>query len=252
MLANLARQLLYPRFLITRPRAEPQHPRLERHYLSTSAGEIEYWFIPASEEATQGQPAPVALFAHGNGELIDDWVEPFATYGQLGVHLLLVEYRGYGRSPGKPSATALIDDFCHVAAWARLHPLVDSRRLIYHGRSIGGGVACGATRRLAPAALVLESTFTDLATVVERFGLPSRWLPDHYDNLDTVRSFQGPCLVFHGTADRTIPLQHGQTLSEAGLSTRFVPFKGAGHNTPLTEQVAYWDGLRWLLAALRN
>jgi pimeloyl-ACP methyl ester carboxylesterase len=102
----------------------------------------------------------------------------------------------------------LVDD---LRAWLQRlqhRPEVDATRLIYHGRSIGGGVACALASVHPPQAMILQSTFTCIADVARRFGVPRALITEPFDNLTVIRQARFPCLIMHGTRDRLIPFSH--------------------------------------------
>src|SRR5690606_12626092 len=159
MLAWIQRKLLFPAHLVRTPSEVPSLPGLERWFLPTEEGEVEAWFL-AGEGVSRERPGPVVLFAHGNGELVDHWPLALEPYRHLGVSVALPEYRGYGRSAGRPSEPAIVRDLCALHARMASDGRVDMRRVVYHGRSLGGGAVCALARHHAPRALILESTFT--------------------------------------------------------------------------------------------
>ena len=110
VLHRIQRALLFPRGFVRGDDAIARRvPRLERWWHETEAGAVEAWFVPG-EGVSADRPGPAVLHAHGNAELIEHWVEPLARYRRLGVSLLLVEYRGYGRSAGRPGEEAIRAD----------------------------------------------------------------------------------------------------------------------------------------------
>src|SRR5688572_13803243 len=114
------------------PSKAPAHPKLERWSIPVDGGEVEAFFFPAVGAGAKG---PAVIFAHGNGEAIDHWVSELDFYLERGVSLLLVEYRGYGRSSGTPSAGAIVDDTELFLGMLERRPEVDPARVIFHGRS---------------------------------------------------------------------------------------------------------------------
>src|SRR5690606_34255575 len=104
-------------------------------------GRVEAWLLPGDGVSAE-RPGPAVVFAHGNAELIDHWPGALARYRRLGVSVVLPEYRGYGRSAGRPSESAIRDDLRALHARLSSHPMVDVTRLVYHGRSLGGGAVC--------------------------------------------------------------------------------------------------------------
>ncbi len=241
MLGRLQRSLLYPRAF-----ARPDEalldgvPELERWTLPIPEGQVEAALL----RAPGPEPRPAVVFAHGNAELVEYWAGPLRRYrDHLGMHLLLVEYRGYGRSAGAPSETALAADV--AAFYDRLvaRPDVDAARIIGHGRSLGGGVIGTLAAARPLAGLVLESTFTSVPDVVPH--VPRWLLPDRYDTRAVLRAFPGPVLLVHGTRDPTIPFAHAERLAAVcsdGELRRFV----AGHND-VPQDARYWDAIDRLL-----
>ena len=175
------------------------------------------------------EPAPALIFTHGNGELIEDWAHALDEYAARGVAVMLVEYPGYGRSQGRPTAESL--SAASVSAYDTLasRPEVDATRIIAYGRSVGGGPAALLSLERPLAALVLESTFTSLKPFARQFLVPGWLIRDRFEVLDAVRVFTGPVLVVHGTRDGVIPYAHGQALAAANPRASFLPYD-CGHN----------------------
>lgn len=218
----------------------------EQLWFDHPEGRAEAWWFRT--QASDGGPAPALVFFHGNGELIDDW--PHFLRGlpdSLGVGLLLVEYPGYGRSTGTPSHTTILD--VAMQAWDSVaaRPDVDPTRMVAMGRSLGGGPAAELAREREPAALVLQSTFTDVGWLAARHSfLPPFVIRDRWRPLDAVRTFEGPVLVFHGRHDRVIPFRHGEALAEAREGVRFEPMD-CGHNDCPPPSEGWWTTLREFL-----
>lgn len=198
---------------------------IERIARPIRGGEVEAWFMPAPGDG----PRPVVLFAHGNGELIEHWPHTLAPYLGLGISVLMPEYRGYGRSAGWPSARTITKDFRWFVEKVRQRPDVDARRLVLHGRSIGGGVVCGLAPHLDPSAMVLWSTFTSLDDVAKRFGVPRLLVPDHFPSEAALRDVRAPTFIVHGTQDLLIPVGHAHRLAEAARDAELHLYT-AGHN----------------------
>ncbi len=222
------RSIVFPRSM-ARAAALPAPPA-DAQVLSidTPAGKVEAWYFRAG--AARGA---VALMAHGNAELIDGNVEIARQYNRLGVHALLVEYRGYGRSAGTPSEDGIVADFAAARALVAARPEVDDARWVYHGRSLGGGVVCALARRSPPAALVLQSTFTSIDAMAPWPLLPSWLVRDHFDNLGALRALDQPVLVFHGTHDTIVPVAHGRALAAAAKHARLIEVDSDHNDFPV-------------------
>lgn len=204
------------------------------------------WYV--SQPATKSQPdefGAVLLYFHGNAESISNLGYFLARWNAAGFETLVIDYRGYGRSGGRPSEDGTYLDA--QAAWEYLmNRGVPAEHIVVWGRSLGGAVAAWLASRHTPAALVLESTFTsvpDLATEIYPW-LPVRWLSRYrYDSADRLSKITCPVLIAHSPDDEIIPFRHAEELfAAAGEPKRIFELEG-GHNDGA-------DALRLVLPAL--
>lgn len=244
-LVRLQRAILFPREYARQVPSALRTPGLERFWLDTKEGKVEVWLLPGVDVDTS-RPGPAVVFTHGNAELIDHWPDALARYRELGVTVVLPEYRGYGRSAGTPSEAAIRDDLHALHARLSEHPLIDGSRLVYHGRSLGGGAACTLLERHPPRALILESTFTSVVDVAGAMFVPSFLIVDRFDNLAALKRYEGPLLVFHGTRDKVIPVEHGRRLAAAHEGAELVVYD-AGHNDFPPPGSDYWERIELFL-----
>jgi fermentation-respiration switch protein FrsA (DUF1100 family) len=223
----MQRQALFPAPSARGDTAFERTPGAERIWLDTQGARAEAWYLPPLSPGPG--PAPLVVFAHGNGELIDDWAEAFEPPRRWGAGVLLVEYPGYGRSTGSPSqgsiAATMTSAFDRMAERGE----IDAARIIAYGRSLGGGAACALARERKVAALVLESTFTSVRRLARGFGVPGFLVRDPFDNLETLRDFSGPVLIVHGERDEIIPAAHAAELHAAARGSRLA-LAPCGHN----------------------
>ena len=202
--------------------------------LTTSDGvSIAAWWYDAGKGGEH--PPPMILLLHGNAGDISHRT-PIAE-GLLGegLSVLLLEYRGYGSSGGKPSEAGFRED----ALAGRDFLLGQSRdpaRIVVLGRSMGGAVAAGLASREPVGGLILESAFTsleDMAGTLYPF-LPSvlfRRLRGRFATIDLLKEVRVPVLVIHGVEDEVVPLRMGMDLLEAaGEPKEWMDVAGAGHN----------------------
>jgi len=187
----------------------------------------------------------VVFFAHGNGELIDYAAPGLEPYRRRGISAALLEYRGYGRSGGEPSEAALFADIERFYDAVIARPDVDGRRVIAHGRSLGGGVMGGLIARRPVHGLVLESTFRSVKVIARRFMLPGVFVADPFDNEAAVSGFEGPVVVLHGREDEIIPFEHGRALATLAADAELVDF-ASGHND-MPHDARYWAAIDRLL-----
>lgn len=228
------RALIYPGRSLRAPAASPGG--VTPLWLETPAGRVEAWFLAAREV---NGPRPAVLVFHGNGELIDFLPEEMAAFRDLGLHVLLVEYPGYGRSGGKPTEAGVAATA--VAAYDLLtrRSDVDPGRLIGYGRSLGCAAVCLLSRQRPLAAMVLQAPFTSLRPFARQMLLPSLLLRDVYDNAAALREYAGPVLIMHGRHDDVIPFAHGEDLARQARDARLVPLDCA-HNDCPSNQREFW------------
>jgi len=189
------------------------------------------------------------VFAHGNAELIDGWARHLAPYRAMGLAVLLVEYRGYGRSGGTPTEATIVDDFVYFVDRLSERRDIDAQRLVFHGRSLGGGVVGALSTRRRCAAMILESTFTNIPDLASRWMVPMAAVRDRYDTRAALMDNYQPTLILHGARDSLVPVRHAVELDRIAWDSRLVVFEEAGHNDlPHTEE-AYWTPIRRLLEA---
>ena len=202
--------------------------RYEDVSIATEDGEkLHAWWIPAS--ARRGS---VLLF-HGNAGNISHRLDYARMFGELGYDTLLVDYRGYGRSTGKPSEEGTYRDAAASRRWLVDTKGIADREIVVFGESLGGAVACWLAERHRPRALVLASTFTsipDMGAETYRF-LPVRLMSRFkYDTRDCLSRVEAPVLVVHSPRDDIIPFAHGERLYAAAREPKaFLKIDG-GHN----------------------
>lgn len=207
--------------------AAPRPSDAEAVWFEIAGGSVEAWYLPPLVNARS--PAPLLLFTHGNGELIDYWPSAFEEPRRWGLAVLLVEYPGYGRSGGAPSQRSVTAAVLAAFDWACQQPSVDASRIIAYGRSVGGGAATALGDDRPVAAMILESTFTSVPVFARRFGAPGFLVRDRFDNLAVVRRFTRPLLILHGEHDEIIPVAHGRALHAAQPASE-LNLMPCGHN----------------------
>jgi fermentation-respiration switch protein FrsA (DUF1100 family) len=241
-------QIVFPASLAPPPRSEVPYPNATVLTLDIGPGEqVHAWFIPAPGCDAE-HPAPVVVYFHGNVEIID-YLEAFVGgYPQLGCSLLLPEYRGYGRCGGRPSRTGIRADCIRFYDLLVERDDVDASRIIYHGRSLGGGIAADLAAHREPAAMILHSTFTSAEAMAHRLLGPAFLLTHRYRTDEVVASLDIPLLIFHGTKDQVIPVTHGRKLRDLARNGTYVEY-ACGHTDlpPSGQEAAYWNEIESFL-----
>ena len=194
-----------------------------------------------SEEGTEGSlKRPLVVYLHGNGGSASWSTDAVGVWRELGYHVLIPEYRGYGGSGGRPGQRELVEDALAFIDEVneRYGDRVDARRLILHGYSLGGGVAAAIASEREPWLLVLRSTFSSMRSMARRHGVPGCLARDPYDSLEVIARGDYPVLITHGRLDRTIAFEEGQRLAEARPGVRFEAFECGHSGCPSSEAYA--------------
>jgi len=222
------------------------HPRPERDARPAGAAYREV-LIPVDKKTVvggryypAGAEAPTILHFHGNGEIVADYDDIAPLYTAAGLGFLPVDYRGYGRSTGRPTVTAMMRD-CHVVFdWVlKWREENDSHGpLILMGRSLGSAsvlelISCYESRI---DGLIVESGFAYAEPLLRLIGIDTGTLgireEQGFRNLDKIRTFPKPTLIVHAEFDHIIPFSDGRALFEAcpAAAKRLLMIPGANHN----------------------
>jgi len=203
------------------------------------------WYVPS--QANRG----VVLFSHGNGGNISYNLPFVEILHRAGLSTFIYDYRGYGRSQGKPTEEGTYSDIAGAWQYLTENRKVPAGQIILYGQSLGGPIAAKLAAEKSPAALILDSTFTSFVDIAGHHYpfLPVRWLARFdYSTLDHVKKVRCPVLVIHSTDDEIVPFSQGVALYEAAPEPRaFVKLRG-GHNDALfLSTEAYRAGLEAFL-----
>ncbi|HEV2350731.1 MAG TPA: alpha/beta hydrolase [Terriglobia bacterium] len=216
---------------------------LEEVWISTEDGIcLNAWFRanPASTK--------VLLWLHGNATNIGRQMDELQAYSRLGVNILALDYRGYGKSEGSPDEAGVYRD-----GEAAYRYLIGKRgfspeNIIVYGHSLGGAVAVDLASRHSCGGLIVESSFTSMGEMARMmFHLPlTEYLPrSRFDSLAKIARVHAPILIIHGTRDSTVPFSMGQRLFDAAPEPKwFLPVEGGEHNSIYLEGgEKYWRAL---------
>lgn len=208
------------------------------------------WWVPAPLKES-GAARRSVLFCHGNAGNISHRTESVGVFHKLGLNVLIFDYRGYGRSAGRPTERGTYLDA--EAAWKHLVEVRGARpeRTVLFGRSLGGAVAARTAEAHPPGALILESTFTSLPDMGAELypWLPVRLLSRYrYRSSDLVPAMKCPVLVIHSPEDELVPYAHGRRLFETAPGPKTFLEIGGDHNNGWYEsRKRYVAGLRAFL-----
>jgi fermentation-respiration switch protein FrsA (DUF1100 family) len=219
-------------FLAPRATARPSAPpgwRLETVSFRSSDGTLLAGILVMPPQ----QKPPLVIYYGGNAEEVTAF-GPYVneTHGEAAT--LLVNYRGYGASGGRPGEKELVADALELFDWAKARGDLDTSRIALHGRSLGSGVAVAVAASRPATCIVLTTPFDSALEVAARMypWLPVAWLMRHpFDSVALAPRIRIPALVLIGEADNLIPRRHSERLADhwgGPVERRY--FAGFGHN----------------------
>ncbi len=224
-------RLIYfpPRYPAGFPAPETYRSDVEDVWLVTADGvriNTFYHSNPASKQ--------VLLWFHGNAENIGYDLDHLRELAQIGVNILAVDYRGYGRSGGSPDEAGVYRDADAAYDYLTEQRHFRAQDIVIYGHSLGGAVAVNLASRRPCGGLIVQSSFTSARAMARRmFGIPliEYVVKSRFDSLERIREVRAPILIVHGTRDTVVPFSMGQELFTAAPEPkRFFPIQGAGHN----------------------
>jgi uncharacterized protein len=206
------------------------------------------WYVPHPHARA------AVLFCHGNaGNITGRASIARMLHDYVGVSVLLFDYRGYGRSEGRPSGPGILADTRAARKWLADREKIAETRVVVMGESIGGAVAVDLAARDGARALILENTFSSLADVAAYHyrWLPVRWaMRTRLDPAAQIGSYHGPLFQAHGDADAIVPLEFGRRLFDAAKEPKqFLLLPGHDHNDPMP--TTYYEALTTFLAGVK-
>jgi len=221
--------------------------RFEEVFLTAADGvRIHGWFLPSKGDPAGARAPLTVLFLHGNAGNISNRFEKLAVLRDLGPAVLIVDYRGYGRSEAKPDEAGTYRDARAAYDYLVGRRGLDPRQIVLYGESLGAAVAIELAARLPVAGVVIEEAFTSVPDVAQAMFpfLPARWLVrNRYDSLAKIGRIEAPILVLHSRDDEYFPLRHAQRLAKAARHAEVVELRGGHNEAFLVSGRAYRDSL---------
>jgi uncharacterized protein len=215
--------------------------------LTTTDGiELNAWWIPVQNARA------TLLFFHGNAGNISHRLDSINIFNELGLSVLIIDYRGYGKSTGKPSEEGTYIDA--ETAWTYLikEKKINPDNIVIFGRSLGGAIGSWLAEKHPAAGLIIESSFTSIAEIGKHYYpyLPASLLTRiKYPSIERMKNIHTPLLVIHSINDEIVPYKFGQRLFEAANKPKtFLDING-GHNDGYTfSGQSYIDGLNLFIS----
>ena len=180
----------------------------------------------------RSDPAGLILYFHGNTRSIKGWAKYAWDFYRYNYDVVLVDYRGFGKSTGKRSEKEMLDDMQFV--YDSLAGQYPENHLIVYGRSLGSGFAAKVASDNRPRYLILDSPFYNFGNVINRFlpFLPIRYILRYHLRTDKwIQKVQCHTYIIHGTMDWLIPIRHSKKLQALNpQKITLIRIQGGGHN----------------------
>jgi len=224
---------------------QPWGLTFEDAWFQTADGtKLHGWFVP------HDSPKAVILFCHGNAGNVTHRADILEKlHNDVGASVLIFDYRGYGRSEGKPNEAGILADARAARAWLAKREKIAESDIVMMGESLGGAVAVDLAAKDGAKGLVLISTFTNLPDVAAYHYpiFPVRLLMrTRLDAVGQIANYKGPLLQMHGEDDTIVPIRIGRRLFDAANEPKqLLIFPHHDHNDTLPEQ--FFDALRLFL-----
>lgn len=203
-------------------------PYRDAHFSAEDGVPLHGWFVP------RPGARQTILILHGNGGNISHRLGWMRMLHDLGANVMIFDYRGYGRSGGRPNEEGLYRDARAAYRWWAQEYAKDRGALILLGESLGGAVAVHLASEVAVDGLILQSTFTnawDMAKTILPLGLLQPLTGVRFDSASAIGGIRCPKLFIHGDRDSIVPFKLGRRLYErASPPKEFYVVPGADHN----------------------
>lgn len=178
------------------------------------------------------QAKSTLLFFHGNAGNISDRLMKLRFFHQMGVNVLIIDYRGYGRSQGKPTEKGVYLDGLAALDYLKSREDIGKLPVILYGGSLGGAVAIEVATHRSVDGLIIDSSFPSapaMGRLLYPF-IPTFFMSIKFDSKSKIRTMKMPKLFMHSADDKLVPIRLGRQLFNAAPEPKaFVELTG-GHN----------------------
>ena len=166
------------------------------------------------------------LFFHGNAGTLDNRIYKLNFLGNLDINFLIIAWRGYSGSSGKPTELGLYQDAKSAVNWLNLKGIVE-KNIILYGESLGTSVAIEIGQNKNFAGIILEAPFTSMVDTGKKYYpfFPVKLLlKDKYESKNKIKNIKFPILVMHGKKDKIIPFYMGEAIYNLANKPKFKYF----------------------------
>jgi len=201
-------------------------PYTHEVYIDVPGAKIHALHLKLPREQNRG----IVLFLHGNAENLKEWFTNPDFWINSGYDVLMMDYRGYGKSTGSIESEAQLHSDA-LAAWNYIKDQYARKKKVIYGRSLGTALAAKLATQVSSDLVVLVSPYTSMKDMANQYypWVPSMVLRYPLENTQYIQQLNTPILLLHGSNDRLINSKHSQVLASLNNRARFVEIPDAGH-----------------------
>jgi len=190
------------------------------------------------------------IFLHGNAGNIGDRLGKIDLFHRMGLNILIIDYRGYGKSGGRPTEEGVYKDAEAAYDYLRKRNDTKEQNMIGYGASLGGAVVIDLAAKKRLDGLIIDSSFSSAADIAKKIYpfLPAFFMKIKFDSEEKIKDITVPKLFIHSVEDDVIPFVLGKKLYDAAPEPKeFVEIKGSHNDGHIFDQEKIKKGIRAFL-----
>lgn len=201
-------------------------PYTHEVYIDVPDAKIHALHLKLPTEQNRG----IVLFLHGNAENLKEWFTNPDFWISSGYDVLMIDYRGYGKSTGNIESEEQLHSDA-LAAWNYIKDQYPGKKKVIYGRSLGTALAAKLATQVTSDLVVLVSPYTSMKDMANQYypWVPTMVLRYPLENNHYIQQLNTPILLLHGSNDQLINSNHSQKLASLNSRARFVEIPDAGH-----------------------
>ncbi len=190
------------------------------------------------------------LYLHGNAGNMTDRLDKIELFYKMGLNIFIIDYRGYGRSTGRPSEHGVYEDAQAAYDFLISRSDIKTDKIVVYGASLGGVVAVDLATKRPVHGLIIDSTFSSAADMAKRMYpyIPSCLLQTKMDSMTKIQNLMMPKLFIHSSEDNLVPIELGRKLYEKAPNPKeFLEVKGGHNDSHIFSQDIWGKGITQFL-----
>jgi fermentation-respiration switch protein FrsA (DUF1100 family) len=210
---------------------------------------ISGWFVPSEKSRAS------FLFAHGNAGNISHRLDKIRVFHELGIDTFIFDYRGYGKSEGRPSEKGLYLDADAAYEYLTREKKVLPNRIVGYGESLGGAVIIDLAAKHEVGGIIIENGFTSVADMARKIMpfIPAFVYKNSFDSLAKVKNINVTKLFYHSRDDEVVPFEQGREIFENAPGPKnFVELEGGHNEAFVISHEVYLKGMELFIDSVRN